>query len=93
MKQVRIAIIILILIVTHTLAYMSGVQTSVSRAEQAFDHSVCQYPDRLSNPPNGCDNTDPARPECMKIGIEDCDLPTQEPEPVIQPETPVRDCE
>lgn len=31
-----------------------------------FDHSSCQYPDRWSNPPNGCDNSDPAVPECIK---------------------------
>lgn len=32
----------------------------------AFDHSNCQYPDRWSNPANGCDNSDPAVPECIK---------------------------
>lgn len=32
----------------------------------AFDHSNCQYPDRWSNPVNGCDNSDPAVPECIK---------------------------
>lgn len=26
----------------------------------------CQYPDRWSNPPGGCDNSDPAVPECIK---------------------------
>lgn len=31
-----------------------------------FDHSNCQYPDRWSNPINGCDNSDPAVPECIK---------------------------
>lgn len=37
-------------------------------AEQAseFDHSNCQYPDRWTNPANGCDNSDPAVPECIK---------------------------
>lgn len=44
-------------------------------AEAPFDHSDCQYPNRLSNPPDGCDNSDPARPECMKFGTEECDLP------------------
>lgn len=34
--------------------------------QQAFDHNNCQYPDRWSNPPNGCDNSDPAVPECIK---------------------------
>jgi hypothetical protein len=47
-------------------------------ATETFDHSDCQYPNRKSNPPDGCDNSDPARPECMKIGIEDCDLPLQD---------------
>ncbi len=52
----------------------------------SFDHSQCQYPNRLFNPPDGCDNSDPARPECMKIGVEDCDLPTQdELQPVSEP--------
>ena len=34
--------------------------------EQPFDHSNCQYPDRWSNPVDGCDNSDPAVPECIK---------------------------
>jgi hypothetical protein len=34
--------------------------------EQPFDHSNCQYPDRWSNPTTGCDNSDPAVPECIK---------------------------
>lgn len=49
-----------------------------SAAAEPFDHSNCQYPNRLSNPPDGCDNSDPARPECMKFGTEDCDLPYQD---------------
>lgn len=32
----------------------------------AFDHSNCQYPDRWTNPVDGCDNSDPAVPECIK---------------------------
>jgi hypothetical protein len=55
-------------------------------SEVSFDHSNCQYPNRLSNPPDGCDNSDPARPECMKIGIEDCDLPLQDGStPILTP--------
>lgn len=46
-------------------------------AAQTFDHSNCQYPDRWTNPPNGCDNSDPAVPECIKAfsteqGEKDC---------------------
>lgn len=42
------------------------VQTRPQPAVAAFDHSNCQYPDRWSNPANGCDNSDPAVPECIK---------------------------
>lgn len=35
-------------------------------AQAAFDHSGCQYPDRWTNPADGCDNSDPAVPECIK---------------------------
>lgn len=38
--------------------------TSAAVAE--FDHSNCQYPYRWSNPVDGCDNSDPAVPECIK---------------------------
>lgn len=37
-------------------------------SEVEFDHSNCQYPDRKSNPPNGCDNTDPPCGEEAKGG-------------------------
>lgn len=40
-----------------------------SAAVPAFDHSNCQYPDRWSNPPDGCDNSDPAVPECIKASF------------------------
>ena len=32
----------------------------------AADHSNCQYPERWTNPVNGCDNSDPAVPECIR---------------------------
>ena len=55
-------------------------------AAAQFDHSQCQYPNRETNPPDGCDNSDPARPECMKFGTEDCNIPVQdEPTPVSTP--------
>lgn len=39
-------------------------------AEQTpFDHASCQYPYRLSNPVDGCDNSDPACPAEIKAGI------------------------
>lgn len=32
---------------------------------QPTEQQYCQYPDRWTNPPGGCDNTDPAIPECL----------------------------
>lgn len=50
----------------------------------AFDHSQCQYPLRETNPPDGCDNSDPANPECMKGGADACatPIPTEQPDAV-----------
>lgn len=50
----------------------------LARGLAPFDHANCQYPERASNPPDGCDNSDPARPECMKLGVEDCSIPSKE---------------
>lgn len=45
----------------------TGKETEGRCADKPFiDHSNCQYPDRWSNPANGCDNSDPAVPECIK---------------------------
>lgn len=59
--------------------------TTYAAAAEPFDHSDCQYPNRLSNPPDGCDNSDPARPECMKGGTEDCGLPYADGSTPINP--------
>lgn len=53
------------------------VKPSPAPAQAAFSHANCQYPDRWTNPPNGCDNSDPAVPECIKAfsteqGEKDC---------------------
>lgn len=45
---------------------MASNQKTASAAPAPFDHSNCQYPDRWSNPVDGCDNSDPAVPECIK---------------------------
>lgn len=66
------------LIIVGTLI-IAPAQTRTQPAAAAFDHSQCQYPSRTTNPPNGCDNSDPANPYCAVKGLpEDC----QEPEPV-----------
>lgn len=53
-----------------------------SSPAQGFDHSVCQYPDRLSNPVDGCDNTDPACPEIAKGALK---CPSDVVQPVFSP--------
>lgn len=47
-------------------------------AAQAFDHSQCQYPDRTTNPADGCDNSDPCDPENTKGGSGDCETTPEE---------------
>jgi hypothetical protein len=55
----------------------------VSASQSApFDHSQCQYPTRTTNPPNGCDNSDPCDPIKTKNGSGDC-------EPMSTPEIPM----
>lgn len=49
-----------------------------SQSPAPFDHSNCQYPNRETNPPNGCDNSDPACPETIKYGY-DCQPTPQTP--------------
>lgn len=52
-------------------------QSKPSKVSEFFDHSQCQYPDRWTNPIDGCDNSDAAVPECIKAfsteqGEKDC---------------------
>lgn len=44
----------------------TGTETAGRCADKPFSHENCQYPDRWSNPVDGCDNSDPAVPECIK---------------------------
>lgn len=44
----------------------TGTETAGRCADKPFSHEYCQYPDRWSNPVDGCDNSDPAVPECIK---------------------------
>lgn len=54
--------------IVMTAGIMRIEQPQARAAEQPpkFDHSNCQYPERWTNPANGCDNSDPAVPECIK---------------------------
>ena len=76
MRIIKAIIIIAIIAVAFMLCNIWSTKTTNS-VFTPFDHSQCQYPNRLSNPPDGCDNSDPARPECMKYGTEDCNIPME----------------
>jgi hypothetical protein len=52
------------------LAVIKSASAQEQPAPAVFDHSACQYPDRETNPPNGCDNSDPACPETIKFGYD-----------------------
>lgn len=60
--------IIIGLLIGLIAAQLVGTSPKPTNAQPApsFDHSNCQYPDRWSNPADGCDNSDPAVPECIK---------------------------
>ena len=68
---------------------MYSAYRSVGAVDQ-FDHSLCQYPLRFTNPVDGCDNSDPADPQCTnKTGAEICPSTVKdEPAPTIPPIVP-----
>ncbi len=57
---------ILIVGISTVMPVQTQPQPASASQPSVFDHSNCQYPDRWSNPVNGCDNSDPAVPECIK---------------------------
>lgn len=58
----------------------------------AFDHSQCQYPVRASNPPDGCDNSDPAEPEKEVKGMATEQPAPQVTKPVIPEQNKRKEC-
>lgn len=66
--------IIIGLLIGLIAAQLVGTSPKPTNAQQAapFDHSQCQYPDRTTNPPNGCDNSDPCDPANVKGGSGEC---------------------
>ncbi len=77
------------LAIAGNVGYEAGNPTTVQA--QVFDHSNCQYPDRTTNPANGCDNSDPCDPANVKGGSGDCNPvePAKPAQPVIEPVAPV----
>lgn len=69
LAKLFIAVLALAFVLTSIIAILPcEVRPRPTSASQGaiFDHSNCQYPDRWSNPADGCDNSDPAVPECIK---------------------------
>lgn len=63
----------------------------LTKAEQPFDHSQCQYPMRSTNPANGCDNSTPCDPQdAAKGGSGACrdEMVTRPVPKSSQPTTP-----
>lgn len=61
------------LAILGTLVFMPAqAQPQPASAAEPFDHSNCQYPDRTTNPADGCDNSDPCDPAQTKGGSGDC---------------------
>lgn len=53
--------------------YIAPVTPEPEKQEEIKQPEIqCQYPDRVSNPPNGCDNSDPACGEVAK-GATKCE--------------------
>lgn len=88
----RYVLIGIMLVATTWLLYSIREVEPVVNASN-FDHSVCQYPHRTTNPPNGCDNSDPCDTlNAVKGGSGECsDHPSRqetkskgtEPKPVV----------
>lgn len=70
LKLISGAVLATILVVGVAVALPPQARTQPTSASESapFDHSNCQYPTRWSNPPDGCDNSDPAVPECVGKG-------------------------
>lgn len=73
MRRNIISWIVFILFVLFALfvIFNNASTNAVAEIKQTFDHSNCQYPDRLSNPADGCDNSDPVCGEIAK-GATSC---------------------
>ena len=63
---VAVAVISVLVTATSFALFPTNTKQTEAATPTAFSHENCQYPDRWSNPVDGCDNSDPAVPECIK---------------------------
>lgn len=93
------ALPILIVGIVALLPPQTRTQPASASQGVSFDHSNCQYPERWSNPADGCDNSDPAVPECIKAALsqesEQACIAAfiKKQEPPVQPAPTVNECE
>jgi hypothetical protein len=72
--------IIVGLIAAAVLPVQNRTQPASAAQDAPFDHSLCQYPERTTNLPDGCDNSDPCDPaSAAKGGSGDCSPAAVEP--------------
>ena len=86
-----LALALLIVGISAALPAQTRTQPASASDTKPFDHSQCQYPSRTTNPPDGCDNSDPANPYCAVKGLpEACQDPAQTPAPVVEQPKPAQ---
>ncbi len=71
MTRFVLALLILFGVLFILLRVSAVAGTPEAQPTKVFDHTNSQYPARTTNPPNGCDNSDPACSEQIKGG--ECD--------------------
>lgn len=99
MKVYKVIILSIVVVVLISVAVVASKQEASGVENRSFDHSVCQYPNRSTNPPEGCDNSDPCNPQdaakggsgaCVSVPATTTTItpPAEQPAPVA----PVKGC-
>lgn len=70
----------------------TGNETLGRCADKPFDHNLCQYPTRTTNPVDGCDNSDPCDPANVKGGSGECNDSADQPNHAPIVTQPVSQC-
>jgi hypothetical protein len=69
----RFLILIGLVFLNFAISIVMPMPKQPEASEEPFNHNLCQYPYRTTNPPNGCDNSDPCDPENVKTGSGYCE--------------------
>lgn len=88
----KIFVLGMVILATSVGVFIGSGSVRLSSAD--VEPQICQYPDRLSNPPGGCDNSDPACGEIAK-GATSCpgdQQPTPPSAPAVAPAQNIPKC-